>query len=253
MIKFIRYSIEDSAPQWGIVNNEGSITDIEGDIFTQYRVMPDLIDYERVPLLPPCEPTKIVCVGLNYSDHAKEMNTAKPKEPVIFLKPPSAVIGHMDEIFYPEMSKRVDYEAELAIIIKNTVRNIPEDMVDVNVLGYTCFNDVTARDLQTKDGQWTRAKSFDTFAPMGPYIARDINPDRLDIKLYLNGELKQSSNTSKLFFKARKLVSFISKIMTLNRGDVIATGTPGGIGAMQRGDKVEVEIGEIGKLINYVR
>jgi 2-keto-4-pentenoate hydratase/2-oxohepta-3-ene-1,7-dioic acid hydratase in catechol pathway len=159
----------------------------------------------------------------------------------------------MDEIFYPEMSKRVDYEAELAIIIKNTVRNIPEDMVDVNVLGYTCFNDVTARDLQTKDGQWTRAKSFDTFAPMGPYIARDINPDRLDIKLYLNGELKQSSNTSKLFFKARKLVSFISKIMTLNRGDVIATGTPGGIGAMQRGDKVEVEIGEIGKLINYVR
>ena len=110
MVKFIRYSIEDSAPQWGIVNNEGNITDIEGDIYTQYKVMPNIIKFERVTLLPPCEPTKIICVGLNYSDHAKEMNTAKPKEPVIFLKPPSAVIGHMDEIFYPDMSQRVDYE-----------------------------------------------------------------------------------------------------------------------------------------------
>ncbi len=253
MLKFVRYSIEGSPAQWGIVNNNKNITDIEGDIYTQYKVMPNVIEFGRVRILPPCEPSKIICVGLNYSDHAKEMKADKPKEPVIFLKPPSSLIGHMDEIIYPEMSSRVDFEAELAVIIKNTCKNISEDMVDMNVLGYTCFNDITARDLQSVDGQWTRAKSFDTFAPIGPYIVKDINPDKQDIKLYLNGELKQDSNTSKFIFKMRKIVSFVSQVMTLNRGDVISTGTPAGIGPMKRGDKVEVEIGEIGRLINYVR
>jgi 2-keto-4-pentenoate hydratase/2-oxohepta-3-ene-1,7-dioic acid hydratase in catechol pathway len=253
MIKFVRYSIEDSVPQWGIMNNEGNITDIEGDIYTQYKVMPNVIESSRVRILPPTDPSKIVCVGLNYTDHAKEMKMEKPAEPVIFLKPPSAVIGHKDEIIYPDMASRVDYEAELAIVIKNTIKDIPEDEVDIHILGYTCLNDVTARDLQKTDGQWTRAKSFDTFAPFGPYIVRDINPDRQDIKLYLNGELKQDSNTSKFIFKTKKLVSFISKIMTLNRGDIISTGTPAGIGPMNRGDKVEVEIGEIGRLTNFVR
>jgi 2-keto-4-pentenoate hydratase/2-oxohepta-3-ene-1,7-dioic acid hydratase in catechol pathway len=253
MIKFVRYSIEESLPQWGIINNDGQITDIEGDIYTQYKVMPNIIEKSRVKILPPVAPTKIVCVGLNYSDHIKEMNMEKPSDPVIFIKPPSAIIGHMDDIFYPEMSKQVDYEAELAIVIKNEIKDLPEDQVDLNVLGYTCLNDVTARDLQHKDGQWTRAKSFDTFAPIGPYIVRDINPDKQDIKLYLNGELRQDSSTSKFIFKTKFLVSYISRIMTLNRGDVISTGTPAGIGSMNRGDKVEVEIGEVGRLINFIR
>jgi 2-keto-4-pentenoate hydratase/2-oxohepta-3-ene-1,7-dioic acid hydratase in catechol pathway len=253
MIKFVRYSIQDSPPQWGIMNNEGNITDIEGDIYTQYKVMPNVIDISLVRILPPTEPSKIICVGLNYSDHLKEMKAEKPDEPVIFLKPPSAVIGHNDEIIYPDMVSRVDYEAELAIVMKNTVKDISEDEVDIHILGYTCLNDVTARDLQKIDGQWTRAKSFDTFAPFGPYIVRDINPDKQDIKLYLNGILKQDSNTSKFLFKTKKIVSFISKIMTLNRGDIISTGTPAGIGPMKRGDKVEVDIGEIGRLVNFVR
>jgi 2-keto-4-pentenoate hydratase/2-oxohepta-3-ene-1,7-dioic acid hydratase in catechol pathway len=253
MIKFVRYTIEDSLPQWGIVNIDGNITDIEGDIYTQYKVMPNIIEMSRVKILPPAEPSKIVCVGLNYSDHVKEMEMDKHTEPVIFLKPPSAVIGHNDEIIYPETVSRVDYEAELAIVIKNTIKDIPEDEVDINILGYTCLNDVTARELQAIDGQWTRAKSFDTFAPFGPYIVRDINPDKQYIKLYLNGVLKQDSNTSKFIFNTKKIVSFISKIMTLNRGDIISTGTPAGIGPMNRGDKVEVEIGEIGRLTNFVR
>jgi 2-keto-4-pentenoate hydratase/2-oxohepta-3-ene-1,7-dioic acid hydratase in catechol pathway len=253
MLKFVRYSIENSPPQWGIVNNMNNITDIEGDIYTQYKVMPNIIEFNRVKILPPCEPTKIICVGLNYKDHAKEMKMRKTADPVIFMKPISAIISHLDEIIYPEMSQQVDYEGELAVIIKNTCRNISEDMVDMNVLGYTCFNDVTARDLQEKDGQWTRAKSFDTFAPFGPYVVKDINPDKQDIKLYVNGEIKQDSNTSNFIFKTRKIVSFISQVMTLNRGDIISTGTPAGVGPLQRGDKVEVEIGEVGKLVNYVR
>jgi 2-keto-4-pentenoate hydratase/2-oxohepta-3-ene-1,7-dioic acid hydratase in catechol pathway len=253
MIKFVRYSIENSEPQWGIVNNLNNISDIDGDVFTQYKVMPHLIEFNRVKILPPCEPSKIICVGLNYRAHTKEMKMKNKSEPIIFIKPPSAVIGHLDEIIYPEMSEHVDYEAELAVIIKNKCHNITEDMVDMNVLGYTCLNDITARDMQAKDGQWTRAKSFDTFAPFGPYVVKDINPDKQDIKLYVNGELKQDSNTSNFIFKTRKLVSFISQIMTLNRGDVISTGTPEGVGRLQRGDKVEVEIGEIGRLVNYVR
>ncbi|MEI7542972.1 MAG: fumarylacetoacetate hydrolase family protein [bacterium] len=252
-MKFVRYSIENSLPQWGIINIDGNITDIEGDIYTQYKVMPNVINSSRVKILPPTNPSKIICVGLNYNDHAKEMNMDKPGEPVIFLKPPSAVIGHNDEIIYPDMANRVDYEAELAIVIKNTVKDISEEEVEINILGYTCLNDVTARELQKIDGQWTRAKSFDTFAPFGPYIVTNINPDKQDIKLYLNGVLKQDSNTSKFIFKTKKLVSFISKIMTLNRGDIISTGTPAGVGPMSRGDKVEVEIGEIGRLTNFVR
>ncbi|MCE5301119.1 MAG: fumarylacetoacetate hydrolase family protein [Spirochaetia bacterium] len=252
-MRFVRYTVEDSTPQWGIVNNDNRITDIEGDVFTHYKVTPNVVDMDRVTILPPCEPTKIVCVGLNYSDHAKEMKLEKPADPVIFLKPVSALIPHMEDIIYPESSQRVDYEAELALVMKNTVKDISEDMVDINVLGYTCFNDVTARDLQAKDGQWTRAKSFDTFAPCGPYLVSNINPEKQPIRLYLNGELKQESNTSKLIFKIRRVVSFISKVMTLNRGDIISTGTPAGIGPMKRGDKVEVDIGNVGKLTNYVR
>jgi 2-keto-4-pentenoate hydratase/2-oxohepta-3-ene-1,7-dioic acid hydratase in catechol pathway len=253
MAKFVRFINGDNEEHYGIVNKEGNFAEIDGDIFTSYKITDQMREPGQVTILPPCMPGKIVAAGLNYKDHAREMKMTIPEEPVLFIKTANTVIGHMGTIIYPVMSGQVDYEAELAVIIKNTVKDIGEDMVDSNILGYTCLNDVTARDLQKKDGQWTRAKCFDTFCPIGPYIATDINPDKAAIKLILNGEVKQDSNTSNFIFKTRKLVSFISHVMTLNRGDIVTTGTPAGIGPMQRGDTVEVEIEGIGKLINYVK
>ncbi|HUV03106.1 MAG TPA: fumarylacetoacetate hydrolase family protein [Desulfobacteria bacterium] len=199
------------------------------------------------------QPTKVVLVGLNYKDHARELKMPLPDEPILFLKPPTALIGPEDYIIYPKQSKRVDYEAELAVVIKNECKNVePGEVMDF-IEGYTCLNDVTARDLQSKDVQWTRAKSFDTFCPVGPRIVTDIDPDNVKIQSYLNGELRQDSNTSNFIFTTEELVSFTSKVMTLQKGDIIATGTPSGIGAMQRGDTVEIVIEGIGTLRNYVR
>ncbi|HDT15153.1 MAG TPA: FAA hydrolase family protein [Firmicutes bacterium] len=253
MARFVRFlRNEEEGPLWGLVNNDDKFLEIEGDRFTRYNVTDREINPKDVRILPPCVPGKIVCVGLNYAGHAKELNMELPKEPLFFIKTPNTVIGHKDKIKMPEISARVDYEAELAIIIKNDIKNIDEDEVEKNVLGYTCFNDVTARDIQKADGQWSRAKCFDTFGPMGPYFTRKINPDNVEIKLLLNGEEKQGSNTSDFIFKTGFLVSYISKMMTLNRGDVITTGTPPGIGSLSKGDRVEVEIEGIGKLLNYV-
>ena len=225
---------------------------IVGNIFENFEITNEEYNLSEVKLLSPCTPSKIVCVGLNYRDHAQEMNDKLPNEPIIFIKPSTAVIGPHEKIKYPSMSKQVDYEAELGIVIKNTARDLETEDVNKYVLGYTCFNDVTARDLQKKDGQWTRAKSFDTFAPFGPIIETDTNPSNLDIQLLLNGEIKQNSNTSKLIFSIEELISFISKIMTLLPGDLIATGTPSGVGPMHIGDKVEVKIENIGTLVNYI-
>ncbi len=198
------------------------------------------------------KPSKIVAVGLNYIDHARELKMEIPTHPIIFLKPPTAIIFNNDPIIYPPQTNELHYEAELAIVIKDRIKNIrPEDALG-HVLGFTCANDVTARDLQRLDGQWTRAKSFDTFCPLGPEIVSGISPDNLDIKLYLNGQLKQSSNTSNMIFKVDHLVAFISQIMTLEPEDVILTGTPPGVGAMRVGDEVAVEIKGIGRLINKV-
>ena len=199
------------------------------------------------------QPTKVVLVGLNYKDHARELEMPLPDEPILFLKPPTALIGPEDYIVYPAQTKRVDYEAELAVVIKYECKNVePGEVMDF-VEGFTCLNDVTARDLQSKDVQWTRAKSFDTFCPIGPKIVKDIEPNNVKIQSYLNGELRQDSNTSNFIFPVEELVSFTSKVMTLLPGDVIATGTPSGIGAMQRGDTVEIKIEGIGTLRNYVK
>ncbi|MEI7641032.1 MAG: fumarylacetoacetate hydrolase family protein [bacterium] len=252
MVKFVRYDVGDNISRWGIINNENNIIEIEGDIFTEYTVTDKVTEISKIKILAPVAPSKIVAVGLNYRDHVEEMHMPLPEEPLIFLKPNTAVIGQGEKIILPKMSSQVEFEAELAIVISNTIKNITEAEVDFNILGYTCLNDVTARDLQKKDGQWTRAKSFDTFAPIGPCIVKGIDPDAQTIKLFLNGELKQTSNTSNFIFKTRKLVAYISTLMTLNRGDVITTGTPGGVGPMKTGDRVEVQIGEIGTLLNYV-
>jgi 2-keto-4-pentenoate hydratase/2-oxohepta-3-ene-1,7-dioic acid hydratase in catechol pathway len=194
-----------------------------------------------------------VAVGLNYRDHAAEMKKPIPQEPMLFMKPSTAVVAHEDKIIYPKhMSSRVDYEGELAVVIGKRTKWVDEDEAFSYVFGYTCINDVTARDLQAKDVQYTRAKGFDTFAPIGPVIETELDPTDLEISTFLNNERRQHSRTSELIFNVPRLVSFISRVMTLLPGDIIATGTPSGIGTMKSGDKVEVEIEGIGVLRNYV-
>ena len=212
----------------------------------------EVLAMEDVELLAPCCPSKIVCVGLNYVEHAKELKMKLPEEPILFLKPPSAVIGPGTEIIVPKSSERVDYEGELGVVIGKRCKAIAADEAKKHILGYTCFNDVTARDLQQKDGQWTRAKSFDTFAPFGPWIA-SIDPSDADIKTRVNGQIRQSSNIADLIFGVPSLIEFISNVMTLEPGDVIATGTPPGVGRLEKGDVVEVEIEGIGVLKNRVK
>ncbi len=220
----------------------------EGSVPAETRIR-----MKEAVILSPCTPSKIVAAGLNYRDHAQELSMSVPDEPVLFLKPGTSVIGPGDVIYYPEMSRQVDFEAELAVVIGRQARNVDPRDADAYIFGYTCLNDVTARDLQRRDGQWTRAKSFDTFAPLGPCIETDLNPDHLQVEALLNGEVRQSSSTSNLIFSVRELVGFASRIMTLFPGDVIATGTPPGVGAMQPGDTIEVRIQGIGSLVNTVK
>ena len=251
-MKICRFYDNISDKRFGIVENN-IIIEIEGTPFDSFTIKDKKHNLDEVKLLAPCVPSKIVAIGLNYKDHADEMNKKIPDDPMLFLKPSSSVIAHEENIIYPaHMSSRVDYEGELAVIIKKEAKNVNQDDALSYVLGYTCLNDVTARDLQSKDVQFTRAKGFDTFAPIGPWIETTLNPFDLEIKTFLNGELKQHLNTSNLIFAVPKLISFISSVMTLYPGDVISTGTPGGISAMNVGDKVEVKIENIGTLTNYV-
>lgn len=205
-----------------------------------------------VKLLSPCRPTKLVCVGLNYRAHALELNQPLPSAPLLFLKPPSAVLNPGEPIVLPPDSRRVDYEAELGVVIGRRAKSVSEDDALEYVLGYTCFNDVTERIIQKEDGQWTRAKGYDTFAPFGPWIETDISPDDLLVEAYLNSERRQSGRTSDLIFSVARLVSFVSGVMTLLPGDVIATGTPSGIGPMKAGDVIEIRVDGVGSLQNSV-
>lgn len=207
---------------------------------------------DEVKLLAPCSPSKIVALGLNYRRHAEETKMDLPSVPLIFLKPATAVIGPGDEIVLPRGSGRVDYEGELGVVIGRKAKDVPGDRVKDYILGYTCVNDVTERHIQKADGQWTRAKGYDTFAPIGPWIETNVDPNDLKLETRLNGEIRQSSRTSDLIFGVAAVVSFISNVMTLLPGDVIATGTPSGIGRMNPGDVVEVSIEGIGTLRNTV-
>jgi 2-keto-4-pentenoate hydratase/2-oxohepta-3-ene-1,7-dioic acid hydratase in catechol pathway len=231
---------------------EKTIQVIIGDIFGEYRFSEESIPLEDVQLLSPCSITKAVCVGLNYHGHAQEMSLELPSKPLIFLKP-SSTLNHPGEMIeYPKSSNNLHYEAELAVVIKKEAKNIKEQDAAEYILGYTCANDVTARDIQLSDGQWTRGKSFDTFLPLGPCIETDIDASNINIKLYLNGQLKQSSNTNDLIFKIPELVAFVTEVMTLYPGDVILTGTPSGVGPMDAGDVVTVELEGIGSLTNHI-
>ncbi len=214
---------------------------------------PEEIPLSELELLSLVRPSKIVCVGLNYLDHARELDMAVPSEPVLFLKPPSSVIGAGDAIMLPANSEQVDYEAELALVMGRTARFVSEADAPRHIFGYTCANDVTARDLQKKDGQWTRAKGFDTFCPVGPWIETDPGDLRdLTLRTVVNGEVRQEGSTANMIITPHLLVSYISNIMTLYPGDVILTGTPAGVGPIQAGDEVSVEIDRVGFLLNPV-
>jgi 2-keto-4-pentenoate hydratase/2-oxohepta-3-ene-1,7-dioic acid hydratase in catechol pathway len=210
-----------------------------------------------VRLLPPAAPTKIVCVGLNYRAHIAESasvvpGAAPPAEPVLFLKPVSALIASGEAIRYPHGVTRLDPEAELAVVIGRRTRGVSEHEAMDHVAGFTCFNDVSARNYQRQDGQWTRAKGFDTFAPVGPWITVGLAPDQLDVTCRVNGETRQHGHTAQLLFPVPALIQFISRVMTLEPGDVIATGTPAGIAPVQVGDRIEIEVSGVGVLENHV-
>ncbi|MBW2052275.1 MAG: fumarylacetoacetate hydrolase family protein [Deltaproteobacteria bacterium] len=235
----------------GVVENE-TVYEVAGDIFGPCEKTGRSFNQGQITLEAPCVPTKVVCLGLNYKDHAEEVNADLPEEPLIFLKPPSSIIGPGAPIIYPPQSKRVDYEAELAVVIGKKASHVSSAEALDYVLGYTCLNDVSARDFQQKDGQWTRAKGFDTFCPIGPAIETDLDPSDLTVEAWLNGERKQASSTVHLVFDVKCLIEHISGIMALLPGDIISTGTPSGVGPLEDGDEIEIRIQGIGGLINPV-
>ncbi len=224
---------------------------LEGDPFGDYAAGPP-IDAGDARVLPPVEPSKIVAVGLNYRDHAREMDKPLPAEPLIFIKPSTAVVGPGDAIVLPAISARVDHEAELGVVIRKRAHAVPAARAAEYVWGLTCVNDVTARDLQRRDVQYTRGKGFDTFAPVGPCVAVGLEPDALDVESWVNGVQRQRSNTRELIFPIAQLIEFITSVMTLLPGDVIATGTPSGVGPLAVGDQVVIKVEGIGELANRV-
>ncbi len=251
-MKIIRFAIGETVG-YGVLKGK-LIQGIEGAPYdlSEFKFSNRQYNLSEIKLLSPCVPSKIVAVGLNYYSHAEEVKMPIPPDPLLFLKPSTSVIGPDDSIVYPDSSERVDYEAELGVVIKTKAYRVPLETALDYVLGYTCFNDVTARDLQKKDGQWTRAKGFDTFSAIGPHIETELDPGNVTVEAYLNEELKQRGNTSDLIFPIPELVSFISHIMTLLPGDIIATGTPSGIEPMIPGDTIEIKLEGIGTLRNYV-
>jgi len=245
-MRLVRF-LEDGSCGYGLMQEDG-IHPISWEPFDYIVDTVEIVALNLVELLAPVVPTKIVAVGLNYVDHAQELNLEIPNEPLLFLKAPNTVLEPGGEVVYPPQSQRVDYEAELAVVIGTEARSVPAEEALSYVLGYTCGLDITARDLQVADGQWTRAKNFDTFCPLGPWVETELDPGDLEITLRLNDEVRQSSRTSRLIFDVPYLVSFISGVMTLNPGDVIMTGTPSGVGEVKPGDTVKMDIEGIGTL-----
>lgn len=225
---------------------------LKGTFFDDPLPTGEEIPLAEVRLLAPLLPSKVVAVGRNYADHAAEMGGGVPDEPVIFLKPSTAVVGPGDPIPYPSTSSRVDHEGELAVVIGRLARSVKAEEAGRFILGYTCANDVTARDLQQKDGQWTRGKGFDGFCPLGPWVETELDPIDVGIECRVNGVARQSARTSQLTFGPAELLEFVSSVMTLLPGDVILTGTPAGVGPLQVGDRVEVEVEGVGILENTV-
>jgi 2-keto-4-pentenoate hydratase/2-oxohepta-3-ene-1,7-dioic acid hydratase in catechol pathway len=232
---------------------EDRIGPIEGNVFGEFRRIEATIPLQEVQLLAPVTPSKIICLGRNYVEHAREHQVEVPEYPLIFLKPPTTVIGPGEFIHLPPQSQQVEHEAELAVVIARRGRWIAADAVFNYILGYSIANDITARDLQRKDGQWTRGKGFDTFCPLGPWIDTEFQPVDHMITCHVNGVMRQMGSTRDMVFQVPQLIAFISSVMTLEPGDVILTGTPAGVGPLVAGDTVEVAIDGLGALRNPVR
>jgi 2-keto-4-pentenoate hydratase/2-oxohepta-3-ene-1,7-dioic acid hydratase in catechol pathway len=250
-MKFVRYQVSGKT-SFGILEDD-TIQEILGSIFGDFKTTSVKYKVSQVRLLPPVEPTKILCVGLNFRDHIEELGDKVPEYPSHFLKPLTTVIGPDDPILYPRVASRVDYEGELAVVIKDRIKDVSLDKALDHVLGYTCFNDITERELARKQGQLTRAKGFDTFASFGPCIATGLDPAKLTVQTYLNGKLVQEGRTENLIFSIPFLVHYLSQCMTFLPGDLISTGTPRGVGPLKLGDIVEVTIKGIGTLRNSVQ
>jgi 2-keto-4-pentenoate hydratase/2-oxohepta-3-ene-1,7-dioic acid hydratase in catechol pathway len=252
-MKIVRVDTEVDDITYGSVEPEG-IRLHRGTPFVAWEPTETVVDWQQARLLSPVIPTKVIGVGKNYVEHASEMGGPLPEEPLLFLKPPTAVVGPLQPIMVPAESDEVHHEAELAVVIGTVTRNVAIEDAGGHILGYTAANDVTARDLQRGDGQWTRSKGFDTFCPLGPAIDTELDPlEGLSVMCRVNGEIRQAGSTSDLVFGVSELVAFISRIMTLLPGDVILTGTPSGVGPIVPGDTVEVEIEGVGVLVNPVR
>ncbi len=251
-MRFVRYQYGTDAPRFGWVL-EDRVGPLDGSPVGEYRRLSADLPLESVRLLAPILPGKIVCTGRNYVEHAREQQAEVPEVPMLFLKPTTAVIGPGAAILLPPQSQQVDHEAELAVVIGKAGRWIQAGQAMEHVLGYTIANDITARDLQRRDGQWTRSKSFDTFCPLGPWIETELDPSDTQVTCHVNGEMRQMSSTREMVFTVPQLIAFISSVMTLLPGDVILTGTPAGISPLLDGDVVEVTIEGIGKLQNPVR
>ncbi|GAA2144664.1 fumarylacetoacetate hydrolase family protein [Actinomadura napierensis] len=250
-MRIARFST-DEGMSFGVVE-ENTIAAVAAHPFGELTFTGQRFPLADVRLLAPILPSKVIAIGKNYADHAREMGGEPPAEPVIFAKPSTAVIGPGEAIAYPDrLSERVDHEGELAVVIGRMCREVPAARAADVILGYTCANDVTARDLQKKDGQWTRAKGFDTFCPLGPWIETEADPSDLAISTTVDGEVRQEARTSLLLHDVPSLVEYVSQVMTLLPGDVILTGTPAGVGPLQVGDEVTVTIESIGALSNRV-
>ncbi len=261
MVKIARFSTTEGAVRYGVPDGKGNFELLTGDIFGDWNLTGNKVEGERVTLLSPVDPPNVIAIGLNYTGHAEESGMELPERPVVFLKATTAVCGPEDDIVLPSMAPdEVDYECELVIIMGKEAKHVSEEEALDYVLGYTCGNDVSARDCQIRlDVQWARGKSFDTFAPLGPWIQTEMDPDSAGIRTRLNGTVMQESNTSDLIFSCRELVAYLSNCMTLLPGTAIMTGTPSGVGFARKppvfvksGDVVEIEIDGIGVLKNDV-
>ncbi len=250
-MKIVRFLNKDRKIQYGWIQND-LVGNIEGSPFSDYRRLEPEILLERVKLIAPVIPGKIICVGRNYPEHAKEVGAELPKVPILFLKPASTIIGPGEPIQLPPQSSQVEHEGELAVVIGKKGRWIPTEYARDHILGYSIANDVTARDLQRRDGQWTRGKGFDTFCPIGPWIETEFNPFDAIISTHVNGQMRQMGSTRDMIFSIYQLITYISSIMTLDPGDTILTGTPAGVGPLMNGDVVKVSIEGIGELLNPV-
>lgn len=249
-MKYVRI-VRQGVPTWGVLEGE-SVRTLSAPPFEGLSYDGESLPLSQCQLLAPCQPTKVVCIGKNYYDHVKEFGGEVPEKPILFIKALNTLNHPEGKVHAPEFVQRLDYEGELALVVKKRAKNVKEEECMDYVLGFTCLNDITARDIQQADGQWTRGKGMDDFCPIGPLVTDEIDCDHVDVETRLNGKTVQKANTELLMHKVGELFAFTTAAMTLEPGDVVTTGTPAGVGPMKPGDVVEVEIPGIGILRNHI-